>query len=89
MEIFWDVEKNNILKESRGISFEQVVVSMETDGIVGLFEHPNKSRYPNQIIILVNINDYIYAVPSVMDNDKIFLKTVYPSRKYTGIYLKK
>jgi len=27
-------------------------------------------------------------VPYVEENDYIFLKTIYPSRKYTAIYLK-
>ena len=89
MIISWDYKKNELLKQSRGVSFEQVVAAIETDEIVEFFTHPNKSKYPNQIIILINIEDYIYAVPTVIEKDAIILKTIYPSRKYSRIFLDK
>jgi hypothetical protein len=35
----------------------------------------------------LEINDYVYYVPFIEDNEKIFLKTIIPSRKYTKKYL--
>lgn len=85
----WDNEKNQWLKKERNISFEQVLIAIESGDIVDILEHPNKKRFTNQILILVAINDYVYAVPAVEnDNDEeYFLKTIYPSRKYTERYL--
>ncbi len=89
MEITWNSDKNEYLVRTRGVSFEQVVVAIETDDIISLLQHPNIKKYPNQVILLVNINDYIYAVPAIIKKDSIFLKTIYPSRKYTKLYLNK
>lgn len=85
----WDNEKNQWLKKERNISFEQVLIAIESGDIVDILEHPNKKRFTNQILILVAINDYVYAVPAVENNndEEYFLKTIYPSRKYTERYL--
>jgi uncharacterized DUF497 family protein len=85
----WDNEKNEELKKERNISFEQIIIAIEEDKIVDVLEHTNKDKYPNQILLLLNLNDYIYVVPTVVDEKKgeYFLKTIYPSRKYTNQYL--
>ncbi|HOF34484.1 MAG TPA: toxin [Spirochaetota bacterium] len=78
-----------LLNKSRNISFEQIVVANESDDIIAFLQHHNSKKYPDQIIVLVNIDDYVYAVPCVMNKESIFLKTIYPSRKYTKLYLNK
>ncbi len=83
----WDNKKNEELKKNRNISFEQVLVAIDSDNLVDILDHPNKERYPNQVLILVSINEYVYAVPTVIKEDEFFLKTIYPSRKYTERYL--
>ena len=90
MELNWDNAKNEWLKRERKVSFEQVLVAIESGAIVDVLEHPDRIKYPEQIVILVKINDYIYAVPAVKDTirDQFFMKTIYPSRKYTGLYLR-
>jgi hypothetical protein len=45
-------------------------------------------KYPNQKMLIVNINNYAYIVPFVRDEKYIFLKTIIPSRKMTKKYLK-
>ena len=30
---------------------------------------------------------YVYVVPCILENDVCFLKTIFPSRKYTAKYL--
>jgi len=35
------------------------------------------------------INDYVWAVPYIEQQDKLFLKTIYPSRAATKKYLEK
>ena len=83
----WNNEKNKELIKDRGISFEEVVFCIMNDGLLGVIEHPNKSKYPNQKIFIVNINDYVYLVLFVEDDEVVFLKTIIPSRKMTKIYL--
>ena len=84
----WNDEKNEHLKKTRNISFEKIVIAIENDEILDVLE--NKSpQYKDQIIIVVNIEDYAYAVPTVIKENEYFLKTIFPSRKYTEIYLSK
>jgi uncharacterized DUF497 family protein len=89
MKVFrWDNEKNEWLKNSRGVSFEQVVILMERGDVIETIEHPNQNRYPGQKIATVLIDDYGYLVPYVQESDEIFLKTIIPSRKATNKYVR-
>lgn len=83
----WNAEKNQQLIEERGISFEDVIFFLQSDGLLDDLEHPNKAKYPGQRVFVVNIDGYVYLVPYVEDEDVIFLKTVIPSRKATRQYL--
>lgn len=83
----WNAAKNEILKTERGISFEDVVNSIIEGGLIDIVEHPNQERYSHQEIMIVNIGHYIYLVPFVEDQKKIFLKTIIPSREATKSYL--
>ena len=83
----WEEEKNAKLKEEREVSFEEVVDAIEDNRVLDRIDHPNKNRYHNQQIMIVKINDYAYLVPFVEDEEKIFFKTVIPSRKMTKKYL--
>lgn len=77
-----------MLKERRGISFEEIVLAIEDGCTIDILRHPNTERYPNQLIYLIDYRDYIWVVPHVVDeiNDETFLKTIYPSRKLTKYY---
>jgi hypothetical protein len=87
MKIFrWDNDKNELLKNSRGVCFEQVVILMEREDILETIEHPNQNKYPGQKIATVMIDDYAYLVPYVQKSDEIFLKTIIPSRRATNKY---
>lgn len=81
--------KNILLKQIRGINFDDVLEAIEKGGLIDDIEHPS-NKYLHQHIFVVKINNYIYAVPYIEDTDEnLFLKTVYPSRILTRIYLKK
>ena len=84
----WDNDKNEKLKNDRGVCFEQVVILMERGEILETIEHPNQNRYPGQKIAMVVIEDYAYLVPYVENSDEIFLKTIIPSRKATNKYVR-
>ena len=86
----WSLEKDQELIEQRGISFESVVSAIEQGGLVDVLEHPNQTRYPEQLIYVVEIDPYIHLVPFVTQADGTrFLKTIIPSRKATRDYLRK
>lgn len=84
----WDNEKNELLKNCRGICFEQVALLMEKGEVLDTIEHPNQEKYPGQKIAVVIIDAYAYLVPYVEHNEEIFLKTIIPSRKATNKYLR-
>lgn len=87
--VAWDPDKNEWLKIERGISFEEVMDAIVDGKIIAILRNKNQDRYPNQRIFIVDIDDYIYLMPFVEGEDKIFLKTIYPSRKHTRHYIEK
>jgi len=89
MRIFkWNRQKNLFLKKIRGVSFEQVLYYIENDFVLNIIEHPNQKRYPDQRIYLILMNNYVYLVPFVDQENERFLKTIIPSRKLTKYYLR-
>jgi uncharacterized DUF497 family protein len=83
----WSAEKNDRLRSERGISFESIVVAIESGGLLDVLAHPNQGRYPRQRLLVVACDNYVYLVPFVEEPDCFFLKTVIPSRKATRDYL--
>jgi len=84
----WARDKNEALKAERGISFESVVVAIESGGLLDVLAHPNPAKYPRQRVLVVAADNYVYLVPFLEDKDCHFLKTIIPSRKATRDYLK-
>jgi hypothetical protein len=90
MKIFeWNAAKNKKLKQERDISFEEVVFYIEKGSVIDIVDHPNGKRYPGQKVFIIDIDDYIYLVPFVENDEVVFLKTIIPSRKATREYLKR
>lgn len=83
----WSADKNASLKAERGISFENIVVSIESGGLLDILAHPNQAKYPRQRVLVVSCDNYAYLVPFVEEEDYFFLKTAIPSRKATRDYL--
>jgi len=83
----WNKEKNERLKIERGVSFEQITMHIERGDLLDIVAHPNQEKYPNQQLLVVEINDYVYLVPFVENENGKFLKTIIPSRKATRVYL--
>jgi len=61
-------------------------LSLENGKLLDVLPHFNLEKYPNQKIFILSIKDYTYYVPFVEDKEKIFLKSIVPSRKYHKIY---
>ena len=89
MKIFkWNMEKNETLFRERGITFEEIVQRIESGAKVIETDHPNKKKYPNQKILIVDVDGYAYLVPcAIIDKNEYFLKTIIPSRKATKKYI--
>lgn len=83
----WSVAKNETLKAERGISFENMVIAIEAEGLLDILSHPNAEKYPAQRILVVECDHYAYLVPFVEEEEHFFLKTIIPSRKATRDYL--
>ena len=88
MKFEWDAEKNEWLKKERGISFEQIIFHLSQGDLWKMADHPNQEEYPGQEIYFVIIENYIYLVPYIREENQIFLKTIIPSRKATKDYEK-
>jgi len=79
----WNAQNNQLLKDERNLSFEEVVYH------IAHIEHPGKEKYARQKILIVRMRDYAWLVPFVETDEELFLKTIIPSRKATAKYLGK
>lgn len=75
--IEWNEEKNNLLRETRGISFEMFIDDIKNRNYIVR----RNENYPNQKKFIIVKNNYPYCIPYVEDGEKIFLKTIFPNRK--------
>ena len=85
----WPPVKNEKLQAERGLTFEQLVVAIESGGLLDVVNHPNPRKYPRQLVFVVEVEAYVYLVPFVEEDEYYFLKTIIPSRKATRLYLGK
>ena len=75
-KIKWDEAKNKTLKKERDVSFEEILDST----FLGAEKHRTRD---NQMVLLYEYKKYFWVVPCVVEDEYIFLKTMFPSRKYT------
>ena len=64
--IVWDENINIRLKLERNISFEQISDIVLEENYIKILEHPKRR---NQLIFIIELNDYIHAVPFIIDED--------------------
>jgi len=83
----WDDEKGQKLKKEREVDFEDIVILIEGGFVLAIINHPNKEKYPNQKMYVINVDGYAYCVPYLENEQSVHLITIFPSRKYTKIYL--
>lgn len=87
-EIRWSAEKDAMLRSDKGrggIGLAECAVAIEEGRILDDIESETR---PNQRVFILEIEDYAFVVPYVFDEDSVFLKTMFPSRKYTARYLR-
>lgn len=85
----WNHEKNESLKTARDISFEEITLAIEGGGLLDILRHANPGKYPNQRVLVVAVEAYVYLVPFVEEAEYYFLKTIIPNRKATRDYLER
>ena len=83
----WNEEKNVLLCKKYNFGFERIVIELSEGGLLDDRRHPNTERYGHQRQLIVNIENYIYVVPYVINENEVFLKTFFPSHKATKKYL--
>ena len=82
MEFSFDSTKNDLLRRKRGVTFPMVIEAIAEKGVLLKFDHPNHDRYPSQKVMVVELGGYAYCVPYVRQGNTLFLKTIYPSRRF-------
>jgi len=75
--------KLKLSDDRNNVDFEKIVDAISKGCILDILEHPNKDKYPNQRVFIIEINNYAYCVPFVENESEIFLKTIFPDRKMT------
>lgn len=84
----FSADKNQTLIKERDVSFEDIISALDNGKLLDTIEHHNESKYPDQEIYIVDLNGYVYLVPFVRkDQQTVFLKSIFPSRKLTKKYL--
>jgi len=82
----WNEEKNTLLSKERDICFEDVLFALKNEKLLDIILSPT---HEGQKCFVVEIRSYAYVIPYVtVSATQIFLKTIYPSRKYTKLLLK-
>jgi len=81
-QIRWSALKSRRLRRTRGVSFEEIIQAKLLD----IRDHPSRS---DQEILIFDYKGYVWAVPFIVNGEGIFLKTLYPSRKYRRLYKKR
>jgi len=84
----WNCKKNEMLLIERGVTFERIIVAIDSGGLLDILKHPNRDQYPDQFVLVVSCDNYVFLVPYIEDEEYLFLKTVIPSRKATKEYFK-
>ena len=83
-------KKNAELLFEQNTGFEAVIQSITDGNLLDVKLHHNQGECEGQKILYVRMIDQVYAVPYVQENeDSIFLKTLFLSRKAKKEFLKK
>jgi len=83
----FDPEKNKLLKKTRNITFEEIIEEIEDwNNVLDIVPHFNIEKYTHQNIFIIKLNNYVYYIYFVEENNKCFLKNIIPSKKLNKFY---
>ncbi len=83
MKLHWDPAKNEKLIATRNISFEEIEQAIDNGFLLDVLRHPKRA---NQVYLVVLLNDYVWAVPAIPEEEGFFLKTAFADRKLKKRY---
>lgn len=89
LQFEYDPAKDQKLRSERSINFDEIILLISDGFVLDVLDHPNQERYPGQKIYALDVDGYVWLVPFMHIEGKIFLKTAFPSRKLTKKYLEK
>jgi hypothetical protein len=82
MDYLYDPKKNDLLLKTRGVSFSMIIEAIADKRVLLNFDHSNQEKYPNQKMLVVDIEGYTYCVPYLINGNTWILKTIFPNREY-------
>ena len=77
-EFRWNELKSKRLKQVRGVSFEELVQCP----VINIVDHSQR----DQKLYLFLYHDYVWVAPAIIEEEYVFLKTLFPNRKFTKMY---
>lgn len=77
-KIEYNEDKDKLLSKTRGVKFDDFIDYIRKQRYVLISNNCHK----NQNIFVIVHNGYPYCIPFVEDKNKIFLKTIFPNRKF-------
>jgi uncharacterized DUF497 family protein len=84
MEVIYDGQKARKLLKERKIDLVEIALLIKEKQYVEIISHRKR---PGQKICILEYKGYIHLVPFVTQaEDKIIIKTAYPSRKFNKKY---
>lgn len=83
-----DAAKDALLRQQRGISFDEVAYRIGNGGLLAIVGRNNPELHSRQQIFSVRIGDYAYRVPFEETASGAFLRAAYPSNRATCQYLR-
>jgi hypothetical protein len=82
--IVYTIRRNEVksarLKRIRGVSFKEIIIGGE---ILDIIQNPKRRE---QRMLILKYKRYVWVAPCLIEEDGLFLKTLYPCRKYHKIY---
>ena len=59
-QINWNAEKNQLLMNERGVSFEDVLFALQSGRLLDDLVHPSNFKYLNQRMFVVESDEYAW-----------------------------
>ena len=90
-DIRWSDEKDALLRahpDRGGFGLAECAEAIKAGRVLDVIANAS-ANHPGQRVFVPNFGGYAYCVPFVEDESHIFLKTMYPSRYHTALYLER
>lgn len=69
--------------KDRGLSFEMILEAIDAGALLDVLPD---AAHPGQVVLAVEISDYVHAVPCEIRGSDLRMITAFPSRKLQKVY---